>query len=80
MTKESDYYVAQKDSTTYAVTKFSEGESEPSANYTVKEDELYDFLCDCPKWMKKKTTFCKHTELVKGWINGGKPTPYCRRM
>ena len=59
----------------WKVSKF-DGHDVPVAEYIVTREAqrweergerwvVWVYNCTCPKWYKKSTTFCKHTELVK---------------
>jgi hypothetical protein len=79
MAETFEYYVSELASGAYVVAKFKDKEN-PEATYTIVEDRDYGLLCSCPRWLKKKTVSCRHTELVREWIAGGKPFPYCKKM
>lgn len=74
----AEYFVVQKGSTQYQVSKTEEGQQIKS-QYTVTEDQ-HGFYCTCPRWMKRKTVSCRHTELVSEWIKLGKPQPYMKEL
>ncbi len=63
-----EYYVRQLNFETWEVAKFEASDS-PSAVYTIRLDLKGRLRCSCPRWLRKSTTSCKHTAMVKDYIN-----------
>lgn len=65
-----EYYTRQLNFETWEVAKF-DGSDSPTAVYKIRRDVKGKLRCDCPRWMRKSTTACKHTAMVETYINKG---------
>jgi hypothetical protein len=74
----AEYFIAEKEPNHFAVSKYEE-ETKLKSEYTVIQDEM-GFLCNCPRWLKRKTVSCRHTDMVLDWLKLGKPQPYIKEI
>jgi hypothetical protein len=65
-----EYYTRQVTFESWTVAKF-DGSDSPTAVYNVRRDAKGKLRCDCPRWLRKSTTACKHTAMVSDYINKG---------
>jgi len=67
---EPEYYTRQLNFETWEVAKFEATDS-PTAVYRIVRDVKGRLRCDCPRWLRKATTSCKHCAMVTDYINKG---------
>jgi hypothetical protein len=76
----AEYYVKRTKQYELEVAKFLNGASEPEAVYTVATEVQNNIempiSCNCPRWSRKNTIFCRHTKMVEKFLNQGEPVPF----
>lgn len=68
----SEYTITRIAPFAWRVVKFQESSAsklqrgdEAVHSYEVRREPAGNYTCDCPRWMRKSTKYCRHTTMIQ---------------